>query len=137
MHPYPPLLLRHFRFASSSMPPARPALVLITSCALNRFHILILLFPCFIMKELEELGNRIRRYRIQLGIKQKDLAAKAAVSADVISSLENGRSIATASLARILRALGLRDALAEMLPAPTVSPLDLEKLEGKQRQRVR
>tara|TARA_B000000557_G_scaffold261460_1_gene260509 strand:- start:1523 stop:1792 length:270 start_codon:yes stop_codon:yes gene_type:complete len=89
------------------------------------------------MKELEELGNRIRRYRIQLGIKQKDLAAKAAVSADVISSLENGRSIATASLARILRALGLRDALAEMLPAPTVSPLDLEKLEGKQRQRVR
>lgn len=89
------------------------------------------------MKELQELGNRIRRYRIQLGIKQKDLAAKAAVSSDVVSSLENGRSIATASLVRILRALGLREALIEMLPAPTVSPLDLQKLEGKQRQRVR
>ncbi len=89
------------------------------------------------MKELSELGERIRRHRIALGVKQKDLADKAAVSADVISSLENGRSVGTASLVRVLRALGLRDALVEMLPAPAVSPLDLQKLAGKQRQRVR
>jgi transcriptional regulator with XRE-family HTH domain len=89
------------------------------------------------MKELEELGERVRRHRIALGIKQKDLAGKAAVSLDVISSLENGRSVGTISLARVLRGLGLRDALADMLPAPAVSPLDLQKLAGKQRQRVR
>lgn len=89
------------------------------------------------MKELEVLGERIRRERIAQGIKQKELADKAAVSPDVISALENGRSIATASLARVLRGLGLRDALVEMLPAPAVSPIDLQKLAGKQRQRVR
>ncbi len=89
------------------------------------------------MKELEELGERARRQRIAMGVKQQDLAAKAAVSTDVLSSLENGRSISTVSLARILRALGYRDALAGMLPEPTVSPIDLQKLAGKQRQRVR
>jgi transcriptional regulator with XRE-family HTH domain len=89
------------------------------------------------MKELDELGQRVRRHRIALGIKQKDLASKAAVSLDVISALENGRSIGTASLARIFRGLGLRDTLIDMLPAPTVSPIDLQKLAGKQRQRVR
>lgn len=89
------------------------------------------------MVEIVELGNRVRKYRIAMGVKQKELAEKAAVSLDVISALENGRSISLESLTRILRGLGLRDALVEMLPAPTISPLDLQKLAGKERQRVR
>lgn len=89
------------------------------------------------MIEIVELGNRVRKYRIAMGVKQKELAEKAAVSLDVISALENGRSISLESLTRVLRGLGLRDALAEMLPAPTISPLDLQKLAGKERQRVR
>lgn len=89
------------------------------------------------MNQLEEMGDRLRKHRIAIGIKQRDLATKAAVSTDVISALENGRSISTESLARVLKALGLRDALANLLPAPVVSPIDLQKLAGKQRQRVR
>ena len=89
------------------------------------------------MEDLKELGERIRNHRIAIGVKQKDLAAKAAISTDVLSSLENGRSISTESLARILRSLGYRDALANLLPAPVASPIDLQKLAGKQRQRVR
>jgi len=89
------------------------------------------------MKELIKLGKRVRHQRIAMGMKQIDLADKAAVSKDALSSLENGRTIKTETLARVLRALGYSDALSDVLPAPVVSPIDLQKLEGKQRQRVR
>ena len=89
------------------------------------------------MRAIQELGERVRRERIAQGLKQKALAAKAAVSADALSSLENGRPVTTLTLARVLRAMGYGDALENLLPPPVVSPVDLQKLEGKQRQRVR
>lgn len=89
------------------------------------------------MKELDELGKRVRQQRIAAGLKQKELAAKAAVSPDVLYSLEHGKSVTTVSLTRVLRALKYPDALADLLPPPAISPIDLQKLEGKQRQRVR
>lgn len=89
------------------------------------------------MNQIEELGERVRHHRIAMGLKQAELAAKAAVSVDVLSALENGRSVNTESLVRILEGLGHADAVAHLLPAPVVSPIDLQKLAGKQRQRVR
>ncbi len=89
------------------------------------------------MKELDEMGERVRRHRISMGLKQKELADRAAVSLASISALENGRTVTTESLARILRGLGLRDSMVNMLPPPIASPIDLQKLAGKQRQRVR
>ena len=89
------------------------------------------------MKEIKELGSRVRYYRIAMGLKQTELAEKAAVSRDALSALENGRTVKIETLARILRGLGYSDALAELLPEPVISPIDLQKLEGKQRQRVR
>lgn len=89
------------------------------------------------MKELEELGRRIRQQRIAAKVKQKDLAEKAAVSLDVLYSLEHGKPVTTESLARVLRALKHPNALADLLPPPAISPIDLQKLQGRQRQRVR
>lgn len=89
------------------------------------------------MKELTELGKRVRQQRIAAGVKQKELAEKAAVSSDVLYSLEHGKPVTTESLARVLRALNYADALANLLPPSAISPIDLQKLEGKQRQRVR
>ena len=89
------------------------------------------------MRTLDELGIRVRRERIANGLKQKELAAKAAVSVDTLSALENGRPVTTQTLARVLGALGYQNALDEVLPPPVVSPIDMQKLEGKQRQRVR
>jgi transcriptional regulator with XRE-family HTH domain len=89
------------------------------------------------MKELEELGKRVRAERIAAGLKQRELADRAAISVDSLSSLENGRPVSTATLQRVLRALGHGDALGNLLPPPVVSPIDMQKLAGKQRQRVR
>lgn len=89
------------------------------------------------MKEIKELGTRVRYQRVAQGLKQQELAAKAAVSADALSALENGRSVTVESLARVLQALGFREALMNLLPAPVPSPIALQKLTGKQRQRVR
>jgi len=89
------------------------------------------------MKELKELGARVRHQRVAQGLKQQELAAKAAVSEDVLSALENGRSVTVESLARVLQALGFREALINLLPAPVPSPIALQKLAGKERQRVR
>lgn len=89
------------------------------------------------MREIIEIGLRVRHQRIAMGLKQKELAAKAAVSPDTLSALENGKSVTVETLVRILRELGYPDALVNLLPAPVISPIDLQKLEGKQRQRVR
>lgn len=89
------------------------------------------------MKELRELGARMRHQRVAQGLKQQELAAKAAVSKAVLSALENGRSVTVESLARVLRGLGFGEALSNLLPAPVPSPIALQKLAGKERQRVR
>ena len=89
------------------------------------------------MKELTELGARVHHHRVAQGLKQQELAAKAAVSEDALSALENGRSVTVESVARVLQALGFRDALINLLPAPVPSPIALQKLAGKERQRVR
>ena len=89
------------------------------------------------MKVMVELGVRVRRERMAQGLKQKVLAAKAAVSVDTLSALENGRPVTTQTLARVLAALGYGEALGNVLPPPVISPIDLQKLAGKQRQRVR
>jgi putative transcriptional regulator len=90
-----------------------------------------------VMNEIRELGARVRRQRVAQGLKQQELAARAAVGKNVVSALENGRSVTVESLARVLQALGFRDALVNLLPAPVPSPIELQKLAGRERQRVR
>lgn len=89
------------------------------------------------MKELEDFGERLRRERIAQHHRQADLAALAGVSQDALSSVENGRPVTTQTLVRVLTALGFERAFSNMLPQAVPSPIELQKLEGKQRQRVR
>lgn len=89
------------------------------------------------MNELTELGRRVREERIAVGLKQQELADRAAISADTVSALENGRPVSTEKLARVLRALGHSDRMENLLPPPVASPIDLQKLAGKPRRRVR
>ncbi len=89
------------------------------------------------VESLKVIGDRVRYHRIQAEHTQIELAEMAAVSVDTLASLEKGKSISTENFCRILKVLGLEEGLISSLPKKVISPLDLQKLQGKERKRVR
>jgi transcriptional regulator with XRE-family HTH domain len=85
---------------------------------------------------LEELGRRLARTRLERNLTQAELAAEAGVSKPTLERLEAGETTALSTFLRIIRALGLLDALDRLVPEPTPSPIERLKLEGKKRRRA-
>ena len=65
---------------------------------------------------LEELGERLRLYRIAMNVTQKELADRSGVSDKSIVRLEKGQSVSLENLIRILNALGLAQNLEMLVP---------------------
>ncbi len=82
------------------------------------------------------LGARIQRERLNRNLTQAALAARAGVGMRTLRYLEAGRQTTVETLIRILRALDKLDALDAVLPEPGLSPLQLAKLKGRERQRA-
>ena len=85
---------------------------------------------------LKEIGVRMRRERLNQNLTQETLAQGAGVSRRVILDLEKGKGCGLSSLIEILRALKKLDQLDAFLPDPGISPLQLAKLRGHERQRA-
>ena len=85
---------------------------------------------------LTEVGRRLARRRLDLELSQADLADCTGLSKRTVERLEAGESAQFVSFIRVLRALDLLEGLDQLLPAPGPRPLDLLKLQGKQRQRA-
>jgi transcriptional regulator with XRE-family HTH domain len=85
---------------------------------------------------LAELGARLARTRLEANITQGQLAAEAGVGLATLERMEAGQTTKLSSFIRVLRALGLLDALDRLVPEPTPSPLERLKLRGKQRRRA-
>lgn len=85
---------------------------------------------------LEELGQRLRRTRLERDLSQAALADEAGVERKAVQRIEAGESVRIVSFVRVLRALGLLDALDRLVPEPAPSPIELLKLHGRQRQRA-
>ena len=83
----------------------------------------------------EELGRRFRMLRLRKNITQKELAETTALSLNVIKSLEAGRG-KLSSIIAVLRELGALDQLDSFIPEPSVSPMQLVRMQGKQRERA-
>ena len=83
----------------------------------------------------EELGGRIRALRLRKNITQKELAGATALSLNVIKSLESGRG-KLSTLIAVLRELGALDHLNSFIPEPSISPIQLAKMQGKERERA-
>ena len=86
---------------------------------------------------LKELGGRLRSYRLQVNLTQAELSTRAGVSRTTIRDAELGKDSQLSTLVKFLRALGRLDNLDAFLPAPSVSPIQLMKRQGKPRQRAR
>ena len=85
---------------------------------------------------LKEIGVRTRRERLNQNLTQETLAQRAGVSRRVVLDLEGGKGCGLSSLIEILRALRKLDQLDAFLPDPGISPLQLAKLRGHERQRA-
>jgi transcriptional regulator with XRE-family HTH domain len=86
---------------------------------------------------LQELGTRLRAYRLQMNLSQGGLAVRAGVNRTTIRDAEFGKDFQLSTLVKLLRALGRLGDLDAFLPAPSVSPIQLMKRQGKPRQRAR
>ena len=86
---------------------------------------------------LGELGSRVRATRLRMNLPQADLAREAGVSERTVRGLEQGHDVQLSTFVRVLRALRQVDDLDELLPDPGVSPIQLLKNKGRQRQRAR
>ena len=85
---------------------------------------------------LQELGDRLARYRLNRNLTQGALAQEAGVSLRTLIRLEHGESTHLTNLMRVLRALGLLANLETLVPAPVDSPVQQLKMRGKSRQRA-
>lgn len=82
-----------------------------------------------------ELGDRIRVARLNTDLTQKELATKAGISIKAVTNSEKGKSTLE-SIVAILVALELTEQLNSFIPKQEVSPIQLAKLQGKNRQRA-
>ncbi len=82
-----------------------------------------------------EIGSRVRSLRLRRNVTQEQLSEATALSLNVIKSLESGKAKLT-SLIAVLRELGSLDDLDRFVPEITISPLQLARRRGMQRQRA-
>lgn len=82
-----------------------------------------------------ELGDRIRIARLNANLTQKELAEKAGLSLKAVTNSEKGTSTLE-SIVAILVALELTEQLNSFIPKQEISPVQLAKLQGKERKRA-
>ena len=85
---------------------------------------------------LAEVGQRIQKERLNQNLTQADLAHQAGVSRRALQHIETDGVCTLASLIRILRALAKLDALDSFIPPPGISPVQMARLKGSERQRA-
>ena len=82
------------------------------------------------------IGERIQKERLNQNMTQGAMAERAGIGLRTVRSLEAGQKPTVETLIRALRALGKLGALDAFLPEPELSPLQLAKLQGRERQRA-
>ncbi len=82
-----------------------------------------------------EIGHRIRTLRLRKNLTQQQVANMAALSLNAVKSVESGKG-RLMTLIAVLRELGALETLDRFIPEPSISPMQLARQHGKQRQRA-
>jgi len=85
---------------------------------------------------LEELGERLQRYRLNKNMTQATLAREAGISERTIIRIEQGESTQMSNFIRLLRSLGLLENMDALVPKAAISPIQQLKLQGNKRKRA-
>ena len=85
---------------------------------------------------LNEFGERLKRYRLNRNLSQKEVAERAGIGLASVARMEDGKGSTLANFIRVLTALDTLDSLDAFLPVPSISPIQLAKLRGKERRKA-
>ncbi|WP_103863960.1 helix-turn-helix transcriptional regulator [Aquimarina sp. I32.4] len=85
---------------------------------------------------LIELTRRVKQKRLNRNVTQDELSKKAGVHVQTIKNFESGKTTTLLTFIQVLRALGDLDVFDSFFPDPGVSPIELLKLKGKERERA-
>jgi len=85
---------------------------------------------------LREIAMRLKQRRLNINMSQQELADRAGISRNTVSYIEQGESFGVLTLIQILRALNALDGIDSFLPDPGISPLQLARMKGRERQRA-
>lgn len=85
---------------------------------------------------LREIGQRVRQRRLNMNMTQEQLAAQAGLHVQTIKKFEAGKSPTLLTFIQVLRAFGDLQYLDQFMPPPGISPVNLLKLKGKERERA-
>ena len=85
---------------------------------------------------VREIGRRIRRRRLERNWSQEQVAERAGLTRVTVTRVEKGTPASVLTLIQILRALDAIDELDAFLPDPGISPLELARMKGRERQRA-
>ena len=83
----------------------------------------------------EELGNRLKRARLRVDLTQSEVASRSGLSRRTVLNAEKGK-VQLENLVAILASMDMLEHLDMFLPGQEISPIQLAKLKGQQRQRA-
>ena len=85
---------------------------------------------------LQELGRRLARRRLDLGITQAEAAEQAGLGKRTVERIEAGGDTQMSTIVRLLRVLELMEEVERLVPETGPRPMELLKLKGKERRRA-
>jgi putative transcriptional regulator len=83
----------------------------------------------------KEIGQRLKRARLNANRTQKKVADRAGLSVTAVQSVERGEALLE-TVVSVLMALDMIEQIKNFVPEQEISPLQLVKLHGKKRQRA-
>lgn len=85
---------------------------------------------------LSSLGGKIKRMRLDCNWTREELVKRSGIAYSTLRRLESTGNASMSDYLKALRALGGLDKLADLIKPPPVSPYELIRLRGKQRERA-
>jgi len=83
----------------------------------------------------KELGNRLKQARLNNDLTQAEVASRTGLNRRTILNAEKGK-VQLINLVAILVSMNIVDQLNMFIPIQEISPIQLAKLKGKERQRA-
>lgn len=85
---------------------------------------------------LEELAQRLVRYRVALNLTQEEAAESSGMGKRTLERIESGEDFRVSNLIKLLKTLKMLDVLDELIPPEQISPVQLLDMKKNRKQRA-